>query len=154
MAFALFTQIFCCCRHPKVEVDDSYNEESHLIPQTDEPPIIYGPDTVRIDHGKLQERLGHIVRAKEGKMVNVASHIPFNLHNQVIPPEPHSISRSASGSMDTREERQYNPYYEYHSNRDSEQQPRHKFTTSGYPYGRSANTIIVCLFRSSPWSLP
>jgi len=36
------------------------------------------------------------------KMVNVASQIPFNLHNKVLPPEPSygSVSRSASGSID------------------------------------------------------
>ncbi|KAF9002255.1 hypothetical protein BDQ17DRAFT_1425919 [Cyathus striatus] len=42
---------------------------------------------MHVDHQKLQERLGGIVRAKEGKMVNVSSQIPFNLHNQAIPPE-------------------------------------------------------------------
>ncbi|KAG5642965.1 hypothetical protein DXG03_001813 [Asterophora parasitica] len=35
------------------------------------------------------------------KMVNVGSRIPFNLHNQVIPPETnHTLSRSASGYFD------------------------------------------------------
>lgn len=42
--------------------------------------------------------------------------------------------------MDTREERRYNPYYDYHQRGDSDQQPRSKFTTSGYPYGEGPPT--------------
>ncbi|PPR07241.1 hypothetical protein CVT26_012499 [Gymnopilus dilepis] len=140
MALTLFHQIFCGCCHSRDEIEGLFDETSHLIPENVDPPVTYGSDGARVDHEQLHERLENIVRTKEGKMVNVASHIPFNLHNRVIPAEPHSISRSASGSMDTREERRYNPYYDYHQRGDSDQQPRSKFTTSGYPYGEGPPT--------------
>jgi len=59
-------------------------------------------NVVSPDHRQFKERMGLIVRAKEGKMVNVASHIPFNLHNTVLPPSRSygSVSRSTSGSLD------------------------------------------------------
>lgn len=56
------------------------------------------------------------------KMVNVASRIPFNLHNQVIP-HAESSSRSASRSIDDRYDSRYyyNAYSEYHSSNDNRQ---------------------------------
>jgi len=47
-----------------------------------------------VDHQKLKERLGTVVRLKEGKMVNVNAPFPFNLHNQSLGEPP---SRSVSG---------------------------------------------------------
>lgn len=47
-----------------------------------------------VDHQKLKERLGTVVRSKEGKMVNVNAAFPFNLHNQSLGDPP---SRSVSG---------------------------------------------------------
>ncbi|KAF8967538.1 hypothetical protein BDZ97DRAFT_1803853 [Flammula alnicola] len=113
MAFAILRNLLCCCRREQPEIDGSYDENSRLIPQTVEPPAIY-PNVVLVDHQKLQERLGLIVRAKEGKMVNVASQIPFNLHNQVIPVEnsKHSNSRSVSASED-KQYGQRQPYPSY-----------------------------------------
>jgi len=43
----------------------------------------------------MNERLGTIVRAKEGKMVNVNAQLPFNLHNRSLDP---SATRSRSVS--------------------------------------------------------
>ncbi|KAH0828031.1 hypothetical protein J3R83DRAFT_3680 [Lanmaoa asiatica] len=51
-----------------------------------------------IDHQKLKERLGSVVRSKEGKMVNVNAQFPFNLHNQDHPEGSSSrSSRNVSG---------------------------------------------------------
>ncbi|TRM56200.1 hypothetical protein BD626DRAFT_259591 [Schizophyllum amplum] len=50
-----------------------------------------------MDQQKVRDKLGIIVRAKEGRMVNVHAAIPFNLHNQARPTDA-SGSRSASGS--------------------------------------------------------
>ncbi|KAJ7446657.1 hypothetical protein B0H11DRAFT_376443 [Mycena galericulata] len=44
-------------------------------------------------HKEIQERLITIVRAKERKMVNIDSQIPFNLHNRLITSNP-SLPRS------------------------------------------------------------
>ncbi|KAJ7080332.1 hypothetical protein B0H15DRAFT_953532 [Mycena belliarum] len=71
--------------------DDVVDETSHLIPSDlDSPPTV-----VFTDHQRIQERLVTIVRAKERKMVNVNSQIPFNLHNRVLTPNT-SLSRSVS----------------------------------------------------------
>ncbi|KAF5369721.1 hypothetical protein D9615_010156 [Tricholomella constricta] len=99
MASAFLSSLFCCCTRNKEEEhdipDERGDETSRLIP---------GPTThsnpAMIDHQRLQQKFGTIVRAKERKMVNVGSRIPFNLHNQLLPPEPnHTLSRSASGTM-------------------------------------------------------
>ncbi|TFK33257.1 hypothetical protein BDQ12DRAFT_727892 [Crucibulum laeve] len=97
MAWEAFKSICCCFKneenHPEIQ-----NETTPLIPETIEPTH---SGTAHIDQRKLQERLGMIVRAKEGKMVNVGSQIPFNLHNRPLPPDSlHSISRSTSVSFD------------------------------------------------------
>jgi len=47
-----------------------------------------------VDHQKFKERLGTVVRLKEGRMVNVNAPFPFNLHNQSLGEPP---SRSVSG---------------------------------------------------------
>lgn len=97
-----------------------------------------------MDQQRIQERLGTIVRAKEGyvahscltrhptkysvtrKMVNVGSKIPFNLHNQTLPPEVnHTISRSASGSLD--------PYNYPTEDYDQPTHHQHTYPTNSYP---------------------
>ncbi|KAF8205676.1 hypothetical protein K438DRAFT_1818236 [Mycena galopus ATCC 62051] len=90
-----FFSLFCGCCGPRLGVrdqDSTIDETSHLIPSNLEstPPIV-----VFTDHQRIQERLVTIVRAKERKMVNVNSQIPFNLHNRAITPNP-SLSRSVS----------------------------------------------------------
>jgi len=51
-----------------------------------------------VDYGKLKGKLGTIVRAKEGRMVNVNAHGPFNLQNHTstsyLPETP------SNGSLD------------------------------------------------------
>ncbi|KAJ6490688.1 hypothetical protein C8R47DRAFT_1123264 [Mycena vitilis] len=87
-----FLSLFCCCVHHHVREEGTVDETSHLIPSNLEntPPTV-----VFTDYQRIQERLVTIVRAKERKMVNVNSQIPFNLHNRVITPNP-SLSRSVS----------------------------------------------------------
>ncbi|KAF8165983.1 hypothetical protein B0H34DRAFT_691350 [Crassisporium funariophilum] len=137
MVSAILKSIFCCCNTKEDVSQDLYSESSHLIPETTEPPVIYS-NVALVDHQQLHERLGSIVRAKEGKMVNVASHIPFNLHNRVIPPESqHSISRSASGSMDGHFRRyRTNPYTDIrHTTYDFEQTSRASSLAPGHDSG-------------------
>ncbi|KAJ7286349.1 hypothetical protein C8J57DRAFT_1287410 [Mycena rebaudengoi] len=96
--------LFCCCGHRGVQHDeDTVDETSHLIPSNLDSST--PPTAVFTDHQRMQERLITIVRAKERKMVNVNSQIPFNLHNRVITPNP-SLSRSVSLSIGHRELRE------------------------------------------------
>ncbi|KAF8955658.1 hypothetical protein BDZ97DRAFT_261267 [Flammula alnicola] len=56
-----------------LDLQETPNERSHLIPaSTDSTPTSL-PNAFVVDHQKLKERMGHIVRSKEGKMVNVNS---------------------------------------------------------------------------------
>ncbi|CAK5279440.1 unnamed protein product, partial [Mycena citricolor] len=92
MSSSFLSSLFCCCGKLDERSDDDIpDENTRLIPHSIEvspsPPA--GPT---IDH---QRRLIEIVRAKERKMVNVASIIPFNLHNRAITPTA-SLSRSTS----------------------------------------------------------
>ncbi|CAA7269819.1 unnamed protein product [Cyclocybe aegerita] len=136
MPFAALRNIFCCCSGGKGEESPLYDERSHLIPESNDPPALVYSSVVLIDRKKIEERLGHIVRAKEGKMVNVASQIPFNLHNQVIPEQPQH-SRSASGSVEPQEDDPYAPstISDFYANRDSARYRRRgPFGTSNYGY--------------------
>jgi len=56
-------------------------------------------DASLLNQRRLDERLGGIIRSKEGKMVNVSSHLPFNLHNRALPEESFPNSRSGSRSI-------------------------------------------------------
>ncbi|KAJ7215538.1 hypothetical protein GGX14DRAFT_542060 [Mycena pura] len=101
MSPSFLTQLFCCCTQPTqpaphVETPVIPNERSRLI---DSPPSCvclfsspsYGGDSglltsasspvIIVNHQKLNDRLGTIVRAKEGKMVNVGACTPFTLHD-------------------------------------------------------------------------
>ncbi|KAG5649661.1 hypothetical protein H0H81_002601, partial [Sphagnurus paluster] len=68
-------------------------------------------------------------------MVNVGSRIPFNLHNQVIPPEVnHTLSRTASGTLqyfDATDEYGPGMFYPYPQPYPPALYPR--FTTSSSP---------------------
>ncbi|KAF9476785.1 hypothetical protein BDN70DRAFT_881975 [Pholiota conissans] len=129
MAFGFWQSLICCYR--PIQVEERLDETTHLIPHIIEPPVTHPNDRL-YDHQQIQARLGDIVRAKEGKMVNVASHIPFNLHNRVIPVEKSmspSVSRSPSQSADYDEP--YHPshtYFDVYSNRNSaRKRKRHPF---------------------------
>ncbi|KAK7038124.1 hypothetical protein R3P38DRAFT_537802 [Favolaschia claudopus] len=92
-----FLSLFCCCSHHRLpRDDDALDETSHLIPanlESSAPPVVFTDH-----HQEIQDRLVTIVRAKERKMVNVNSQIPFNLHNRTIIP---NLSLSRSGSLST-----------------------------------------------------
>lgn len=106
--------LFLCCGESD-EIQDPYNESSHLIPaeSVESSSVIYSNVVLR--NHQLQERLGLIVRTKEGKMVNVASTIPFNLHNKILSSKR---SRSASGSIDHHpRDHDYQSEYGYSSHR-------------------------------------
>jgi hypothetical protein len=62
-------------------------------------------------------------------MVNVASQIPFNLHNTVLPPSRSygSVSRSTSGSLD-----QHSPDHNYQIDYSKHGIDQHKFYTSAF----------------------
>ncbi|KAG6375528.1 hypothetical protein JVT61DRAFT_3087 [Boletus reticuloceps] len=81
--------LFSCCglRH---RPHDQPNEHTPLIPHADDTPTSQ-PRVV--DQQKFKERLGSVVRSKEGKMVNVNAPFPFNLHDQQS--QEHSSSQSS-----------------------------------------------------------
>ncbi|KAJ7481156.1 hypothetical protein B0H11DRAFT_2024460 [Mycena galericulata] len=95
-----FLTLFCCCGRHGARSDNEIDETTHLIPSNldSAPPTVVFAD----HHQRIQERLITIVRAKERKMVNINSQIPFNLHNRVITPNP-SLSRSVSLSTGPRD---------------------------------------------------
>lgn len=73
-------------------------------------------------------------------MVNVASQIPFNLHNQVLPESQQSMSRSTSRSIDGQHDRRYYAnaaYSEFSPYRDADRrQQRDDYGTLGNIYGQ------------------
>ncbi|KAJ7728014.1 hypothetical protein DFH07DRAFT_851444 [Mycena maculata] len=84
MPSSLLARLFCCCsvrpRGPVSDVESAVipNESSRLL---DPPPS----PTLVVDHQKFSDRLGTIVRAKEGKMVSVSARSPFTLHSAASP---------------------------------------------------------------------
>ncbi|KAF8883082.1 hypothetical protein CPB84DRAFT_194434 [Gymnopilus junonius] len=100
---AFLTNILACCfrggrrRAATITDIETPNERSHLIPAVTNIDEYISPspaDTLASSQQKLKERLSSIVRSKEGKMVNVNSRLPFNLHNQ-----KHSVSIDPSNSQ-------------------------------------------------------
>ncbi|KAF9524623.1 hypothetical protein CPB83DRAFT_604045 [Crepidotus variabilis] len=78
----VFTQVLSCCLQrkpskPKIAPD---LEQPFITPELE--PSSTSPDTYRVQR-KIKERMHHIVRTKESKMVNVAARIPFNIHNKI-----------------------------------------------------------------------
>ncbi|ESK95936.1 hypothetical protein Moror_965 [Moniliophthora roreri MCA 2997] len=71
-----------CKKSPDTELEreDVIDETSRLIPTAEQPPST--PRLVYVDHEQLRERLGTIVRAKEGKMVNVIKRTHFKNRTQ------------------------------------------------------------------------
>ncbi|KAJ6449392.1 hypothetical protein C8R47DRAFT_1084732 [Mycena vitilis] len=57
------------------------------------------PEATAVDHQKLQDRMGSIVRSKEGKMVNVSARTPFTL--QSAPAGAGALSQEASSDTDS-----------------------------------------------------
>ncbi|KIY47792.1 hypothetical protein FISHEDRAFT_59396 [Fistulina hepatica ATCC 64428] len=94
----MFKLLFSCCIRRRRRDDVIPDEESRLLQAADATSYASAvPNTSPINQQQIEERLGIIVRAKEGRMVNVNTPIPFNLHNKPVF-EPSSASRSASDS--------------------------------------------------------
>ncbi|EIM80975.1 uncharacterized protein STEHIDRAFT_161981 [Stereum hirsutum FP-91666 SS1] len=72
---------------------DEPDEQTRLIQPTEDAAPVQRHTTV-VDHQRMKERFGTIVRSKEGKMVSVNAPLPFNLHNKPV----HRVSASASAS--------------------------------------------------------
>ncbi|CAL1706076.1 unnamed protein product [Somion occarium] len=92
---SLFKEIFCCCRRGSPTFDEP-DERTHLIRPTEDVLSTTGPI---VDHQKLRERLGTIVRSKEGKMVNVNAMLPFNLHNRALHGQVEASSSRSARSL-------------------------------------------------------
>ncbi|CAK5266437.1 unnamed protein product [Mycena citricolor] len=89
----MLATLFSCClaprakgpRHGRAPLDANPTETTNLIPTSaSEDLTSLPPSNDGIDHQKLQERYGSIVRAKESKMVNLTARAPFVL--QVVSP--------------------------------------------------------------------
>ncbi|TFK53808.1 hypothetical protein OE88DRAFT_1284104 [Heliocybe sulcata] len=93
---SFFNAVFACCLRAHSPSPERPDETTHLIPaaqDVDIPP--QRPHVVVVDPQKMKERLGTIVRSKEGKMVNVHSPAPFNVQNRAaLPNGQSSTSRS------------------------------------------------------------
>ncbi|KAJ6494265.1 hypothetical protein C8R45DRAFT_987767 [Mycena sanguinolenta] len=81
--FSLIAQLLCCGVRPRAASPDVQStviptERSHLLDDSQSPAIV-------VDHQKLSDKLGTIVRAKEGKMVSVSARTPFTLHDAEPP---------------------------------------------------------------------
>ncbi|KAJ7636182.1 hypothetical protein FB45DRAFT_906059 [Roridomyces roridus] len=92
--------LFCCCASAAAADDAAQvipDETTHLIPKVSSPT----PDSLSVfDHQQLQDRMSTIVRAKQGKMVNVAARTPFTV--QTAPPTPSAVPDSdPSGDTNT-----------------------------------------------------
>ncbi|KII92926.1 hypothetical protein PLICRDRAFT_172956 [Plicaturopsis crispa FD-325 SS-3] len=125
---SVLSQVFCCLRSRSGSSDEGRpDEHERLIPAVNDAPQTIS-DVVVVDRQNLKDRLGTIVRSKEGKMVNVNAHVPFNLHNQPTshPFGSRSMShRSHSGSLNQSRSTiasnhsasiyQHNDQYQYHS---------------------------------------
>ncbi|KAF8192875.1 hypothetical protein K438DRAFT_2017989 [Mycena galopus ATCC 62051] len=71
---------------PSLVRNDGYHqviptETTHLISDAAGLSSAGLPDTRAVDRQKLRDRMGTIVRLKEGKMVNVNARVPFILHS-------------------------------------------------------------------------
>ncbi|KAH6891587.1 hypothetical protein BKA70DRAFT_1119876 [Coprinopsis sp. MPI-PUGE-AT-0042] len=101
--------LVCCCGSRKGARDSPepqiyIDSEEHVIPTEESPLIPSDLDNPSYTdepylNTKLRERLSTVVRSKEGKMVNLGSTVPFNLHNRTLLSD-RTVSRSASGSLD------------------------------------------------------
>ncbi|EPQ56861.1 hypothetical protein GLOTRDRAFT_137359 [Gloeophyllum trabeum ATCC 11539] len=91
---SFFSAVFACCLRAK-SPDREPDERTHLIPAAQDADVTPPrPHVAVVDPQKMKERLGTIVRSKEGKMVNVHAQAPFNVHNRALPTAQSSTSRS------------------------------------------------------------
>jgi len=96
-----FFSLFCCCLRPRPHfLPTNSDENAPLIPASDD--VQPAARHIIIDQQRMKERLGIIVRAKEGKMVNVNAPLPFNLNsnNQRQPRLSRLRTRSPQPSLE------------------------------------------------------
>ncbi|KAI0088104.1 hypothetical protein BDY19DRAFT_210671 [Irpex rosettiformis] len=97
---SVLRHVLCCCcgRRPHSPGDgDEADEHTPFIrPQSngEEPSNA----NYVVNHEALKDRLGTIVRAKESKMVNVSTDLPFNLANKVLHGRLGDLEASTSSS--------------------------------------------------------
>lgn len=111
---SVFRQFLSCCFRTRSQSHERQqggpDERTHLIPPTNEVPPVR---TYVLDQHKMKERLGTIVRAQEGKMVNVNAQLPFNLHSQSLhaldPGAERSRSMNPPGTSTTQRIPSYSP---------------------------------------------
>ncbi|TBU48649.1 hypothetical protein BD309DRAFT_987168 [Dichomitus squalens] len=104
---SIFQLVCCCCARGGPSGQNEPDEHTPLFqPSDDSPPA----RNYTVDHQKMKERLGHIVRSKEGKMVNVNQPLPFNLHNRPTYGRPdRSVSTNTTPPRPTSSTSQNNP---------------------------------------------
>lgn len=93
----MLSWLLSCCRRQKRQHDPEGvpNERTPIIPATEDNQRVQ-PRVV--DHQKIKDRLGSVLKSKETKMVNVNAQFPFNLHNQHLDePSPSRSSHNVSG---------------------------------------------------------
>ncbi|KAI0338282.1 hypothetical protein BDW22DRAFT_1363164 [Trametopsis cervina] len=97
---SVLRHVFCYCCGPRAHSPgdgDDVNEHTPFIrPQSssEEPST----SNYAVNHQVLKDRLGTIVRAKENKMVNVSTDLPFNLANKVLHGQIGDLESSSSPS--------------------------------------------------------
>ncbi|KAJ7034486.1 hypothetical protein C8F04DRAFT_1395516 [Mycena alexandri] len=87
---SLIAQLFCCCVRPRAAATDV---ESTVIPNEHSRLLDPPSPAIVVDHQKLSDRLGTIVRAKVGKMVSVSARTPFTLHDAEQLPSASTANR-------------------------------------------------------------
>ncbi|KAJ7898570.1 hypothetical protein B0H14DRAFT_173960 [Mycena olivaceomarginata] len=92
---SILAPLFSCCLRPRVEDDHTVipTETTNLISHASRHSSNGLVDTTAVDRQKLHDRMGIIVRSKEGKMVNVNLRTPFILGS--APASPPSTGRSS-----------------------------------------------------------
>ncbi|KAJ7759600.1 hypothetical protein B0H16DRAFT_1533875 [Mycena metata] len=104
---ASILQLLCCCIRPEVSPEDDPTviptETTHLIPNSAGLSSRRLPGAMIVDHQKLNDRMSIIVRAKEGKMVNVSARLPFTLQSATAnsPLSSNGLSSSPTASTST-----------------------------------------------------
>ncbi|KAF9264377.1 hypothetical protein L218DRAFT_998725 [Marasmius fiardii PR-910] len=96
MLLRLLRLLGCCClgRRKDSGKDKLPDEESRLLPESIPHDALESSVVITVENGqpegqhdaeiikeRMRERFNGIVRAKEGKMVNVSSYVPFNLQS-------------------------------------------------------------------------
>ncbi|KAJ7759587.1 hypothetical protein B0H16DRAFT_594916 [Mycena metata] len=92
MPASILQLLCCCCIHPEVSPENDPTviptETTYLIPNSAGLSSPRLPGAMIVDHQKLNDRMSIIVRAKEGKMVNVSTRLPFTLQSATASSPP------------------------------------------------------------------